>query len=653
MQQDTLIGKKHEANKYTDPLRFKRRAGFYVPTIAFTTKEGRPLQENGTIKDGSNNEPYIEYLIKTSADNVEPEEFRTVPFSEWSASDDGYFYLRGTNKLGVFMNEKEANGVILINIHAQPIKIGLDYQGGGDLTGTDAPKPEDILNIPAKQLGGKNGYNVADNKSLLISNSIPVDKKNEFLFDHWEIIETTTDDTHPYGQLTDVVIKDENNIPLKTHPGSKYSLESDTLKNLANAFYLDGVPRQENTRAVLTLRAVWKKESNIPTIPYMIRYVLADVKDGQIDITSEQIIEERAHTVNKGAMLVTDLYQDDTKTLSANIQNILEGENQNGKDYTEEGLYEWVVYEPQTTRKIESVSVDNNVATIYLIKGNTSIDVNKVWDDPHYQESEVNVQLQRRSDDNASWETTANKMVALNQSNNWNYTFNVPAYYDINSLKQYQYRVVELDSDNNVIENANQITLNDHTYQVQYTQKPETNTWEIKNTRLLDLTISKVVDGKFGDRTKNFTFDISTTNSDGTPLNGNYKYEGSIKNDYEQQATNPGNGTINFTDGKGQFSLSHGQQLTIKNLPVNCLITITEQSENDYSTKYLVNGKDQPVVNFPLTQNTVVDVTNTRANAPDTGLNNKHTGTGFMIALGIIGISFLVYLVIRKRKGSM
>lgn len=56
-----------------------------------------------------------------------------------------------------------------------------------------------------------------------------------------------------------------------------------------------------------------EKYESKPTIPYTVRYVTAEIKDGQIDPSTEKVIEERTHTVNKGAMLVTDLYQDGTK----------------------------------------------------------------------------------------------------------------------------------------------------------------------------------------------------------------------------------------------------------------------------------------------------------------------------------------------------
>lgn len=74
-------------------------------------------------------------------------------------------------------------------------------------------------------------------------------------------------------------------------------------------------------------------------------------------------------------MLVTDLYQDGNKTLSASIQAVLEGENAYGTDYTREA--NWEVYEPATTKKIESVSPGNNVAEIYLIKKTASVTVTK------------------------------------------------------------------------------------------------------------------------------------------------------------------------------------------------------------------------------------------------------------------------------------
>lgn len=652
MKQDTKIGKARKENSYQDPIKLKRKIGYYSPEISFTTKEGEILQKNGDIgmQFGVADKPFVEYLIKTGDDDNNPSSFRVVTFKNWEKSEDGYYYLRGTTKLENFMKQSDAHGVTLINIKAQPIKIALNYLNGADELGISAPKAENITNLPEKQLGGENGYNVANNPTILVSNAIPTDKANEFVFDHWEIMATDQDDKNPLGYLTGEVKKDDNGNPLVTTSGSKYNVSSDLLGTIDKVFYLDGQPKEENTHAVITVRAVWKKRGNIPTIPYTVRYVIANVRDGQIDESSEKVIAERSHTVNEGAKLVSDLYQDNNKTLATSIQNVLTGDNQTGTDYTQ-GNSKWVIYEPKTTKQIESVSKDNNVATIYLIQGSDSINVEKIWNNENYQEKEVNVQLQRRVGDKAVWEAVEDKTITLNQDNQWKYTYSVDRYSDINNLIGYQYRVVELDNSGTVIEEGKTVELNGNIYQVGYTKDSQTNTWQITNTRLLDLTIGKVVSGELGDQSKKFTFDILLTDSKGTALNATFDYEGNIKAGYNQSITKPKDGTITFTNGKGQLTLSHGQQIIIKNLPADSKIVVSEQTEDGYSTSYLVDGEEKNVAEFQLVKDSIVEVINTKGMIPDTGLFGKTTGAIFAIVIGASGILCLGYLMMRKRKG--
>ena len=117
--------------------------------------------------------------------------------------------------------------------------------------------------------------------------------------------------------------------------------------------------------------------------------------------------------------------------------------------------------------------------------------------------------------------------------------------------KTWKYRVVEVDANGKVIEDGQNITINNHNYLgLGIDLATEKQTWVITNTRLLDLTVSKVVEGKNGDRTKEFIFDIEAKNSDGSALNGTYNYIGSIKAGFESQSQKPENGTLDFQNGE-------------------------------------------------------------------------------------------------------
>ena len=690
MYQDTLIGKivdgKHD-NEWTDPLRFKRQVGFYKPDISFTTKEGTLLQKNTTMgldedKDGV---PYIEYLVRTDKntdDKFAIGDYEVVSFSDWKESSDGYYYFRGTKEVEEFVGTRynqdpnwdvsnAYKGVILINIKAHPIRIGLDYLDGSDPKGDAAPKPEDIGNLPETQYGGKNGYNLVDNQKLPISNIQPVDKSNQFVFDHWEMLKTDRQITDElmWGYLTDEVKKDAEGQPYTARSGEEYFIDTKMLEELDHCFYMREDPGTDQTNgnpfndtphkgaqthAILTLRAVWRKYENKPTIPYTVKYITAEVKDGVIDKDSEKIIEERAHTVNKGAALVTDLYQDGSKEPSDSIMAVLQGANKEKTDYTEGGDVRWVIYEDYTTKKIESVDETNNIATIYLLKGNTKINVEKVWADDHFKEGIATVQLQRKKQaENAAWENVPGGKVVLNEKNSWKHCFDEDAYYELSKdIKAWKYQVVELDGEGNPVQDKEHMTVNGNTYQVGYAYDEQKQIWTIRNTRLLDLTISKVVEGASADPSVNFEFDIHIEDEEGNPLAGDYPCTGSVKQGFEDQMQPPESKTISFTDGNAVFSLKHGQQITIHDLPVNAVITVKERNAEGYTPEYSTNMSGAGTDNMILDKNGVVDVKNIKEEVPDTGIEDWYSGAGAVVgvsAAGVLACAALHFLRLRKR----
>lgn len=682
MKSDTKIAKVGFGgkNKWTDPFRFQRQTGFYKPEISFTTKEGVVLQKNGTVKldpDGDK-EKYILYLNRTdegTANNQEIGTYESVSYSDWKPSKDGYYYFRGTDEVEEFVGDRPEDaykGVILVNIAAYPIRIGLDYQNGADETEANAPKAKNITNLPITQYGGEDGYNLLNNQRLLVSNQVPVDKTNRFVFDHWEVLETgweRTDDKM-WGYLTGNVKTDEEGKPYIAEKGQEYFLDVDLLKTMEHCFYMKADPESGHTNgnpfddephkgaqthALVTVRAVWREYKEEPTIPYVVQYILADVKAGQIDTATEQLIEERTHTVNEGAKLVTDLYQDGNKALSTSIQNILQGENIAKKDYTEGGDVTWVVYEPKTTKVIESVDEKNNIATIYLIRRNTKINVEKQWTNPKHKEQEVTVQLQRRKSEQDLWEKVEN--ATLNEQNQWKHSFNPDAYYEIPSneaglSKTWKYRVVEVDANGKVIEDGQNITINNHNYQVGNRFNTEKQAWVITNTRLLDLTVSKVVEGKAGDRTKEFVFDIQASDSGGKALNGDYSYIGSVKAGFDTQSQKPDNGTLTFQNGKARITLKHGQQIQIKNLPVNAQITVTEQRADGYQTSYTVNGANKSEGSLTLIKHSTVDVVNKKSDIAATGITDDIRGIGAGLGMAAIAVlSFGGLALLRLKKG--
>lgn len=259
------------------------------------------------------------------------------------------------------MNAAPAQGVVLVNIQASPIKYGINYVSGAGRTQDGvqiSPNPTDIEDMPAYQNGGGNGYNCENHQKVLISNRQPVDKTGRFIFDHWEVLtaKTQTDGT---GYPTETVKKLADGNPLTYAEGESLQCSGASIATVQDCLYYD----RDKDRKILTLRAVWKKREDRDAIPYMVNFYVSYKENGE---TVTKKIKSRTHMVNPGARVVADLYQyeDGKKQLSANIQNVLSGDNETGSAY--DGEYR--IDDENTTKGIDNVTVDNNTVDIYLVK---------------------------------------------------------------------------------------------------------------------------------------------------------------------------------------------------------------------------------------------------------------------------------------------
>ena len=182
--------------------------------------------------------------------------------------------------------------------------------------------------------------------------------------------------------------------------------------------------------------------------------------------------------------------------------------------------------------------------------------------------------------------------------------------------------------------------------------KDVTTTVTFTNTKCPDLSLTKIVTGEAGDKTKLFTFVIELTDKDGNPVNGDYEYKGSVKEGTENETTTPDNGMLTFNNGKAEIALAHGQQITLLNLPPNVTYKVTEKEANQehYTTTY--NGKKESAEGV-LNDDHSVEVVNNKEFVPDTGvtdINNHSISVGVIIALMTIG-SLLFVCLLRWRKG--
>ena len=339
-------------NNYIDPIRFKKADGYQMPHISYTKKDGTKLQEDD-LKTGD--VAFVEYLIKNKSD------FEIVPYENWQASSDGYYYFRGTEALQKYMNADLAQGVVLVNIQASPIKYGINYVSGAGRTQDGvqiSPNPTDIEDMPAYQNGGENGYNCENHQKVLISNQQPVDKTGSFIFDHWEVLTAETQDDGT-GHPIETVKRLADGNPLTYAEGESLQCSGASIAAVQDCLYYD----RDKDRKILTLRAVWKKREEKDAIPYMVNFYVSYKENGE-PVTKK--IKSRTHMVNPGARVVADLYQyeDGKKQLSANIQNVLSGDNETGSAY--DGEYR--IDDVNTTKGIDNVTVDNNTVNIYLVK---------------------------------------------------------------------------------------------------------------------------------------------------------------------------------------------------------------------------------------------------------------------------------------------
>ena len=339
-------------NNYSYPIHFKKADGYQMPHISYTKKDGTKLQEDD-LKTGD--VAFVEYLIKSKSG------FNIVSYENWQASSDGYYYFRGTEALQKYMNADPAQGVVLVNIQAAPIKYGINYVSGAGRTQDGvqiSPNPTDIEDMPAYQNGGENGYNCENHQKVLISNQQPVDKTGRFIFDHWEVLTAETQDDGT-GHPTETVKRLADGNPLTYAEGESLQCSGASIAAVQDCLYYD----RDKDRKILTLRAVWKKREEKDAIPYMVNFYVSYKENGE-PVTKK--IKSRTHMVNPGARVVADLYQyeDGKKQLSANIQNVLSGDNETGSAYDGE----YCIDDVNTTKGIDNVTVDNNTVNIYLVK---------------------------------------------------------------------------------------------------------------------------------------------------------------------------------------------------------------------------------------------------------------------------------------------
>ena len=182
---------------------------------------------------------------------------------------------------------------------------------------------------------------------------------------------------------------------------------------------------------------------------------------------------------------------------------------------------------------------------------------------------------------------------------------------------------------------------------------------EYTTPKLPSMTIKKVVTGAFGERTKEFAFSVTLT-KDGAKVTGVIH-----TSEYGANVTNLDN-----------FKLKHGQQVTLKDIPVGTTITVTETDANEYKTSAVghsrpVTGSNDRIFVYEVVEhngeaalvtktkvfgvfeqdkavaNNAIVVTNNFDGTPDTGVLLDTLPYLILLAVAVAGG---VLVVVRKRK---
>lgn len=260
----------------------------------------------------------------------------------------------------------------------------------------------------------------------------------------------------------------------------------------------------------------------------------------------------------------------------------------------------------------------------------TEVTVTKVWEDNGNEDGKrpesIQVQLKNGNSSVGAPVTIGKNQegtITSEDGNRWSYTWKNLPKSDKNGAIHYTVEEVTQLSD----------------YETTYSE----DTLTITNTRKPSLTIAKTVEGDMGDRTKDFRFTVTLKNKNGEPLSGSYSYTRTNEDEPEVQE-----GILKLNpEGEVEFSLKHGDSITIKNLPIGTSYQVAENPEDaeGYQISYdaAENGK-------LFNKNVQVAVTNKKDMIPVTGLEDIKKGWSLVILLCVpISMGMIFWLIHRKR----
>ena len=172
------------------------------------------------------------------------------------------------------------------------------------------------------------------------------------------------------------------------------------------------------------------------------------------------------------------------------------------------------------------------------------------------------------------------------------------------------------------------------------------------------VTVSKTVAGSYGDKNKEFYFTIRLFDENGNqlPKGRQFQYTGSIISGSGAKA--PAGGTLTLdSDGEAEFTLKHGQQMTVTGIVINSKVQIAENSTPGYTTSYKDSnethaGTDTGICTLTGTAKTFA-YTNTRTEVVPTGISAENSKFLVFLALPmLLAAGAGTGRIFRRYKGS-
>lgn len=343
----------------------------------------------------------------------------------------------------------------------------------------------------------------------------------------------------------------------------------------------------------VTQLAVWYYTDSFEPANAEIFKTYSDMWDQNAKNAYEDIIHK---PVNLPSNYELDLYHKDSTQYGAKLQNVLS--TRLSKDYVNPNPDP----EPEKTKNVT---------------------VKKIWEMYGHAENDkqgVKVELYK----DGKLHGTAD----LTKANNWTYTWK-----DLPESSTYT---------------AKEVTVNDKWVSTVGGYDKATNTINIYNSMKPELSITKSVEGLYGDRNKKFTFQLNLSDEQGKGLTGNYPYQ--------KGATT---GTLTFNNGQATLELADSETITIKNLPPKVKYSILETGlDGKYTAKYYIGNNEQTngkaeaqILNTSLNNQVKVVNVSQEDYAPDTGINDGSNYTGALLGflMGCI-LLFGGLTVIQHRK---